>query len=229
MAPARAGVVRFRCYVPARKLEVLACHSSVTHALEVSREARSNASWSLDLPEGRHDVAVEYGYWLGKAVVRVDGRVVSRSRPLLAMSVDMGVDLPIEVAGHAVVVSVRPITTARVVVTGYRFGLSVDGAPALGTEPVPAVRPGSNWLGRGWTSDGRRWIETLSWATTGGAIIGLGQRGENPVAILYLGAPAACSFITRRTTLSTHQMGLACVAIVVLWTLAIAALGTLVR
>jgi hypothetical protein len=194
----------------------------------MNRHTNTTASWSLDLPAGQREVEVEYRYWLSRATVKVDGRVVSKGGHFWAMSTNMGVDLPIELDNHAVVVSVRPVISGRIVVRGFRFYLSVDEEPAPGTEPAPPIVPGANLLGRGWPVGGPRFVEAMSWATTGGAILGLSQRGEHPSAILYLLAPAVCSLITRRTTWPTWVMGIACLAIVVGWIAFLAALGTVV-
>ena len=159
----------------------------------------------------------------------VDGRLVGRRGHFWAMSTNMGVDLPIALDDHSVVVSVRPVIRGRLVLTAFRFYISVDGEPAPGTEPAPPIVPDANPLGRGWPMSGPRLVEAMSWATTGGAILGLSQRGEHPTAILYVLAPAVCSLITRRTTWPTWVMGIACLAIVVGWIVFVAVLGTFVR
>ena len=187
----------------------------------------ARATWSLDLPEGRHEIVVSYGYWLGKATIYVDGRVASDSRPMVAMAFYHGVDLAIEVDGHKVVVSIRPVTAGRIFVTGYRFGLSVDGRSAPGTEPVQPIAPDTGLGSR--PRGGARIIEALSWASAGGAIIGLSRHGENPLAILYIAAPAACSVVTRRTSLPTWLMGLVCLVIVIAGIVTVALIGTLAR
>jgi len=191
--------------------------------------AMARAVWSVDLPEGRHEIEAVYGYSFHKATIRVDGRIVSASRPLMKMSIDMGVDLPIDVDGHALVVSVRPVLRAKYLATAYRLGLSVDGAPAPGTERLPPVRPASNPLAPLWLAGGRPGgpvlVEMMCWATVGGGVIGLSRNGENPWAFLYIAAPAACSVVTRRTTMPTWLMALVCLTIVLGGTIALATLG----
>jgi hypothetical protein len=200
----------------------------VAHVQRVNRSTNTTASWTLDLPEGRREVEVEYGAWLSRATVKIDGSVVSEAGHLRAMSTNMGVDLPIDLDDHAIVVSVRPVIRGRLLVTAYRFFISVDGEPAPGTEPAPAIVPGANPLGRWWPTGGPRLVEAMSWATAGGAVLGLSQRGEQPTAILYLIAPAACSLITRRTTWPTWVMAIVCLAIVLGWIVVVAVLGAVV-
>jgi hypothetical protein len=54
----------------------------------------AGSSWSIHLPEGQHRIEVVCGYWFSKAIVRVDGRIPSTSRPILGMGIDRGMDLP---------------------------------------------------------------------------------------------------------------------------------------
>jgi len=147
-------------------------------------------SWVLDLHDGRHEVEATYGYWFGRLTLRGDGRIVTAERRLMSMARDLGVDLPASVAGHQLVVSVRPTTLGRSwLATGYSFGLTVDGHPALGTAVVSPLSPGSGPFAASWPESGRRQIEALAWAAAGGAVIGLSQGGTNPAALLYLAAP----------------------------------------
>lgn len=180
----------------------------------------ADASWSLDLPDGRRQIDVAFGFWSGKATVRVDGRTVSTSRRILEMGFNLGVDIPVEVGQHHVVVSIRPTLAGSMIITGYRFGLSVDGVTAPGTEPIAPKRS---------ENAGPRLIETVAWASAGGALIGLSQHGRNPAALLFLAAPAACSWVTRRTTLSTGWMGLVSLVIFVMGLVAVAIIGSLIR
>lgn len=148
---------------------------------------------------------------------------------MLAMSADMGVDLPIDVDGHGVVISVRPVTVGRVIVIGYRFGLSIDGTAVSAADALPPIRPGSNPMARGWPTNGPRLIEALAWASVGGAFIGLFQHGENPSAVLYLAAPVACSVVTRRASFPTWLLGLVCLAIVVGGIFTVAMIGAIAK
>jgi len=175
------------------------------------------ASWTVELPTGTHRIDVVYGYWFSRAAVKVDGRPALRSRPLLQMAYDRGVDLPLAIDGHHVLVMIRPDMVGSMLVSGYHFGLTIDGTTVPGTVPIPPItRSGPV---------GPRLIEGVAWATGGGAVIGLSQHGANPVAVAYLVAPAACSLLVRRSGRSTRWLALACGAILVAGMVGTALLG----
>lgn len=167
----------------------------------------AKGSWTLDLPEGSRRVDATYGYWLGKATVRVDGQTVLAARPLLRMAYDRGVDLRLRVDGHDLIVMIRPDLRGPRLVTGYRFGLTVDGVAAPGTKTIPPIVPT--------TSLARTIVESIAWSAGGGVAIGLSGQGTNPVAFTYLLAPAACSLVVRRSKLPTGWLVLICTAILI--------------
>jgi len=110
---------------------------------------------------------------------------------------------------------------SSMLVSGYHFGLSIDGIAAPGTAPIlPIARS---------RSLGPRVIEGLAWATGGGAVIGLSQHGSNPIAVAYLVAPAACSLLIRRSALPPRWLATACVAILVAGLFGTALLGTVLQ
>jgi len=179
----------------------------------------ASTSWSLELPDGRHMVEVEYGIWSGNTTVRVDGRVADKSNRSLQMGFNRGVDVPVPISQHRGIISVRPRNPRSIISTEYTFGLSIDGVPAPGSEPVVPIQA---------SRTGPRLIETMALASAGGGVIGLSQGGENPTAFLFLVAPAACSVVTRQARLSTKTMGLISVAIILLGIVVVAAIGAVV-
>lgn len=181
----------------------------------------ARASWTLDLPEASRRIDVTHGYWLGKATVRVDGRTVLEARPLFHMAYDRGVDLSLVIDGHDLTVMIRPDFRGPMIVRGYHFGLKVDGRVAPGTTPIPPIIRSA--------SLGPTLVEGMAWATGGGAVIGLSQRGLNPIAVAYLLAPAACSLIVRRSGLSTAWLALACAGVLVTGIVVVAMLGAVLR
>jgi hypothetical protein len=179
------------------------------------------ASWTIELPTRSHRIDVSYGYWFSRATVKVDGRSVLRGRPLLQMGYDRGVDLPLAIDGHHVLVQIRPDMVGLMFVSGYHFGLRVDGITVPGTVPIPPITRSGPL--------GPRLIEGAAWATGGGAVIGLSQHGANPFAVAYLIAPAVCSLLVRRSGLSTRWLAIACGAILVAGMLGTAVLGVVLR
>jgi len=182
----------------------------------------ASSSWSLELPDGRHLVEADYGYWSGRATIRVDGRVTSRSNELLKMAFNWGVDIPFFIDRHEAAISIRPIIRGLIVVTGYSLGISVDGTSAVGTEPVDPIPDAKR-------RTGPRLVEFVAWASAGGAVLGLSQRGANPTAFVYLAAPILCSVVTRQSSLSTRVMALLCLGIVIGSIVLVAVLGVILR
>lgn len=181
----------------------------------------AESSWTLDLPEGPRRIDATYGYWFGKATVRVDGRTVLTARPLLRMAYDRGVDLRLEINGHDFTVMIRPDVRGPMLVSGYHFGLTIDGVAAPGTPPIPPIVPTA--------SHGQTIIEAIAWSTGGGAVIGLSQHGVNPIALAYLLAPAACSLIVRRSSLPSAWLALICAGILISGIGIVAVLGAVLR
>jgi hypothetical protein len=136
------------------------------------------------------------------------------------MGFNRGVDLPVNVDQAEIVVSIRPVLLGSVIVTGYRFGLSVNGVTVSGTEPTPPIESANT---------GPRLIEFMAWASAGGGVIGLSQHGDNPAAILFVAAPIACSWVTRRTKLPTRLMAVACLGIIMAGTIAVALIDAAIR
>jgi hypothetical protein len=179
----------------------------------------ANSSCNLDLPDGKHVVEVDYGYWSGTATIRLDGDVVIKSNQLMNMGFNRGVDLPLQIGDHHAVVSIRPMVRGGVFATGYSFEIAID------ADHAPEAAPGQ---ARYRTRTAPQLIELMTWASAGGAVIGLNQRGENPTAFLYLAAPVLCSLVTRRSGLSTRVMAALCLGIVVVGIVAVAWVGAIV-
>src|SRR5664279_2758190 len=99
-------------------------------------------AWTVRLGDRDHRIEVDHGYWSQKVEIRIDGEVVHQSRPIVAMSNDRGVDVPIRIDDHPGVVVIRPIFTKRGMwVSGYRYALTVDGHPAGGSNELPPLVP----------------------------------------------------------------------------------------
>jgi hypothetical protein len=177
----------------------------------------SSRSWSLSLPDGRHQIDIDYGHF-HLAQILVDGQLVSMSRPLLRMTFEGGVDLPAKLGQHEVLVSVRPILGRfGIYGLGYFFGLEVDGALVPGTDPVQPLA-----LTRS------RNVEAWAWIYGLGGVIALRQRVDF-ATILFLGGPAACSWVTRRTILPARFMALVCLVIIVVALVVVAVVDAAVR
>lgn len=86
--------------------------------------------WTVNFPDGQHTIELEHGYFSGKKVISVDGRVVHESKNLF----DMGGNYPILVAR-------QPCT---VVIRTNGFTYSYDLRTNDSVEPV--TTPGWAWL-----------------------------------------------------------------------------------
>ncbi len=152
-------------------------------------------AWTVRVGDRERRVEVEHGYWFGAVTIRLDGRVVLKARPLLDVSSQRGVDLPISIDGHSLIVAIRPTSWRRtLLVTGYRYALSLDGPPAPGSvAPSPLVRG---------TRRGVRsvndFIEAVAWGVGSIAAVRLLLQGPALMAPLILGAPALASLVVRR-------------------------------
>ena len=152
-------------------------------------------AWSIHIEDREHQVEVEHGYWFGAVTLRVDGNVMLRGRPLLDMSYDRGVDLPIAVDGHSLVVAIRPVFWRRTLLaSGYRYALSVDGRPAPGSVALsPLVR-----RARRGVRSLNDFIEAVAWGAGGIAAARLLLEGPAIGSPIILCAPALVSLVVRR-------------------------------
>lgn len=152
-------------------------------------------AWSVRLADRDHGVDVEHGYWFGGVTVRLDGAVVIKARPLLDMATDRGVDLPLQVEGHELIVAIRPIFwLGALLVSGYVYALTVDGQPAPGSAELPPLvrrkRRGIRSL--------NAFIEAIAWTAGTVAFVRLFVDGPAVMAPVILGAPALSSLVLRR-------------------------------
>lgn len=154
-------------------------------------------AWSVRVEDNSHRVEIEHGYWTQRVTVRVDGNVALGGLRFLDMAYDRGVDLPISIDGHSLVVAIRPAFWSRTfLVRGYRFGLTVDGKPAPGSPILPLLAPTRR---RGIRSL-NAFLEAIAWGAGGAASGRLLVQGPVLGGLLILGAPLLCSLVIRRAS-----------------------------
>jgi hypothetical protein len=95
-------------------------------------------TWTLQSPSGPSDITASFSAWTGKVTVQADGRRLVDQSVLMDAMTRQGVDIPVGIAGHDVVLQVRT--------GGLRNGLElvVDGAPyepRTVYKPLPASGP----------------------------------------------------------------------------------------
>jgi hypothetical protein len=99
--------------------------------------------WSVDVDGRRRTVELEHRTWWHRAIVRVDDAVVANESINLAIGYDHAAALSVAVDDHRLDVTIRTEGFFR---PTYRYALSLDGDPVVGSDavtPAPAtsVRP----------------------------------------------------------------------------------------
>lgn len=87
-------------------------------------------TWVFELEDGRHIVELEHGYWSGKRIIRVDGKLLEVSQKLL----DTGSEHYFELNGHSCLLRIR--------ISGFtpEYDLFLDGRLVAGAgERYPSV------------------------------------------------------------------------------------------
>jgi hypothetical protein len=178
-------------------------------------------AWSVRIEDESHRIEVEHGFWTQRVAVRVDGTVVLRGSRFFDMAYDRGIEVPLSLYGHAIVVGIRPVHWLKTFwVSDYRFGLTVDGMPIPGSPALPPLVPGVRRGIRSMSS----LVEAIAWSGAGVAAGRLLVQGPAVGALLMLGAPLLCSLVLRRGTQLSLGLRLAiAIGVFVAW-VAIAAM-----
>jgi hypothetical protein len=118
----------------------------------------TSATWQVETIDWKGRVDADFGYWSGRLTISVDGQEVFSAGKWREMVTTSGVDQVLVLAGHRLEVGVRVERTSKL--TGYRFSLLVDGAPAPGSDmPGQRLRRPSQiswrtrpvfWVSGGW-------------------------------------------------------------------------------
>jgi hypothetical protein len=139
----------------------------------------------------------------------------------MSFGLNRGVDVPFTIGPHQLMVQIRTPEAGWASQQAYTFALLVDGERQPGDPPMRPIPAGQSTV---------KGIDLVAWASVGGAILGLSQRGRNlPIALLYVLAPAAVSWLARNTTWPTRRLWIVSIAILVGWIVVLAFVANALR
>jgi hypothetical protein len=165
--------------------------------------------WQVDLDGRRQTVELEHRTWWHRAIVRADGGVVANQSINLAIGYDHAAAVTATIDDHRLDLTIRADGSFR---PTYRYALSVDGTPVLGSDevaPAPSTSARPTLVGV---------TEQIVWATI--VVAALRTLADAPLrAIALIPAAVAASWILRRSDVPPSWRVAGAVLLVVSWVL----------
>jgi hypothetical protein len=91
--------------------------------------------WTFEIEDGRHTVELEHGYWSGKRIIRMDGKVVQQTGKI-AHLFDAGSEHRFLAGEHSFVIYIRPS------LIHFQYDLAINGHSVQTGSPVTKERSG---------------------------------------------------------------------------------------